>query len=172
MMHPLVKLAKDTVEAYVSRKESVSPPSSFPKEWLEKKTGVFVSIHNAGNLRACIGTYFPTKENVALETIANAIAAASSDTRFEPITEKELPSLEYEVYVLGSGQRIKDISELDVKVYGILVGGAETQKCGLLLPGIDGIKTPEDQISAAAQKGGIDLKKEKVIIFRFTAEKY
>jgi AmmeMemoRadiSam system protein A len=171
-IHPLVKLAKNAVEKFVSEGEIISPSSALPKELLEKKAGVFVSIRNSGNLRACIGTYLPTKKNIAIETIANAVSAASNDMRFEPITKKELPSLDYEVYVLGSPERIKDAAELDVKKYGILVESAESRKCGLLLPNLEGIKSIEEQISIAARKGGIDLGKEKIIIYRFTADKY
>ena len=170
--HPLVTLAKNAAETYISGGEIISPPSAFPKEWLQKKAGVFVSIHNKENLRACIGTYQPAKENIALETITNAISAASSDARFDPITKEELPSLAYEVYVLGSPEKVNDIAELDVKKYGILVGCAESGKSGLLLPNLKGIKSVEEQIYIAAQKGGIDLNKEKIVIYKFRADKY
>ncbi len=170
--HPLVILAKKTIEKYISEGKTISPPESFPENFSARKAGVFVSINNSGNLRGCIGTYAPTRENIAYETIANAISAASQDTRFDPITVDELPSLDYDVYVLEEPRLVADLSELDVKKYGIVVRGAKTKRCGLLLPNLEGIKTIEEQIHIASQKGGIDLKKEKIAIYRFTAEKY
>ena len=44
----------------------------------------------------------PCTENVAHEIIKNAIAAATQDPRFDPVTEDELNDLEYSVDVLSS----------------------------------------------------------------------
>jgi len=170
--HPLAELAREAITKYITGGETISPPVAFPKEFLNKKAGVFVSIHSNGNLRGCIGTYGPTKANVAEETIANAISAAAEDIRFEPITAAELPVLNYDIYVLDEPVLIKDISELDVNKYGIIVAGLLSGKRGLLLPGLEGIESVEEQIYIAAQKAGIDLKKEKISIYRFTADKY
>jgi AMMECR1 domain-containing protein len=137
---------------------------------LNQRVGTFVTIEKEGNLRGCIGTYLPTK-----------------DYRFGPIQKEELPLLSYTVYLLGRPELVRDISELNPKKYGILVktipvdfsqkqdvvfNGHFPHKSGLLLPDLAGIETPEEQISIACQKAGIDLTKEKVVIYRFTAEKY
>jgi len=45
-------------------------------------------------------------------------------------------------------------------------------KTGLLLPDLEGVDTIEQQILIACQKGGINFKEEKVMIYRFTVEKY
>lgn len=171
-MHPLVNLAKLAIETYVQKGEIISPSFDLPKEFLERKAGVFVTIKNGGNLRGCIGTYAPTKENTAIETISNAISAATQDIRFDPVSESELSSLEYEVSLLDEIERIKDISELDVKKYGILVQSETSSKSGLLLPDLDGINSVEGQIFIASQKAGIDLSREKIIIYRFLVEKF
>ena len=144
-------------------------------------------ITDDGQLRGCIGTYLPTKENIAKEIISNAVAAATEDYRFGPIREKELPHLSYTVYILSEPELVKDISELNPQKYGIIVktmpitqpdgtdvvfNGRPPYKSGLLLPDLDGVDTVEKQISIACQKGGIDPKREKIIIYRFTVEKY
>jgi AMMECR1 domain-containing protein len=80
---------------------------------------------------------------------------------------------------------VKDISELDPKKYGIIVkttplllsedvifNGHFIAKTGLLLPEFAGIDTTEKQISIACQKAGINPEKEKIITYRFSAEKY
>jgi hypothetical protein len=170
--HPLVLLARKATEKFIREEKIIAPSASVSREFLNRKAGVFVSISNCRRLRGCIGTYAAAKENIALETIANAVSAASQDARFEPITENELPMLDYDVYVLDEPRLINDISELDVKKYGIIVADNASKKCGLLLPDLEGVKTVEEQIHIASQKAGIDLKKEKISIYRFTAEKY
>ena len=62
-------------------------PTNLPKELLEEKRGVFVSIHKFGQLRGCIGTFLPTRENIAKEIIENAISSSTLDPRFPPIKE-------------------------------------------------------------------------------------
>jgi len=153
-----------------------------PKEFLEKRSGTFVTIEKKEKLRGlprsepkvllrgCIGTYLPTRENIAQEIIQNAIAAATEDYRFGPIQEKELSSLSYTVYILSYPEPVKNINELDPKKYGIIVK-TET-KTGLLLPDLDGVDTIEKQLSITCQKGGIDPLGEKIFIYRFTVEKY
>ena len=198
-MSPYVFLAKLAVESFVKDKKVIS--SSLAMELLQRtglskdlsdkllsqRAGTFVTIEKEGNLRGCIGTYLPTKENIAEEIISNAIAAAAKDYRFRPIQKEELPLLSYTVYLLGKPELVRNLSELNPKKYGILVktipvdfsqkqdvvfNGHFPHKSGLLLPDLAGIEIPEEQISIACQKAGIDLTKEKIIIYRFTAEKY
>jgi len=168
-MHPLVFLAKQTVENYIKERKIISLLEDLPKEFLERKAGTFVTIEKNSELRGCIGTYLPTRENIAEEVIYNAIAAATEDYRFGPIEDKELSSLSYTVYILNEPELIKDIKELDPKKYGIIVK-TET-KTGLLLPDLEGVDTIEQQLSITCQKGGIDPNQEKFLIYKFTAEK-
>ena len=169
-MHPLVFLAKQTVENYIKERKIISLLEDLPKEFLERKAGTFVTIEKNSELRGCIGTYLPTRENIAEEVIYNAIAAATEDYRFGPIEDKELSSLSYTVYILNEPELIKDIKELDPKKYGIIVK-TET-KTGLLLPDLEGVDTIEQQLSITCQKGGIDPNQEKFLIYKFTAEKF
>ena len=173
---PLVSLAQKAVETFIKEKEIISAPPNFPKEFLERKSGVFVSIHNKKEncLRGCIGTFLPSQENIATEVIKNAISAATQDSRFLPIKKEELPFLSYTVYILNHPQLIKDLSELNPKKYGIIVKTvtAATPKTGLLLPDLEGIETVEKQIFIACQKAGIDLEKEKILVYKFSVEKY
>ena len=186
-MHPLVFLAKQTVETFIKEGKIISPPNDLPKEFLERKAGTFVTIEKNGDLRGCIGTYLPTRENIAEEIIHNAVAAATEDYRFGPIQEKELSSLSYTVYILSEPELVKDLKELEPKKYGIIIktmpitrhNGADVvfnghfvAKTGLLLPDLEGVDTIEKQISIACQKGGIDPLREKILIYKFTVEKY
>ena len=120
-MNPYILLAKSAVESYVKEKKVIGPPKDLPEEFLKKKAGTFVTIERDGELRACIGTYLPTRINIAEEIIRNAIAAASEDYRFGPIKIEEFPRLSYTVYILSYPEPAKDIKELNPKKFGLIV---------------------------------------------------
>ena len=122
-------------------------------EMNDTKAGAFVSIHEHGKLRGCIGTILPTTGSVADEIIQNAVSACARDPRFEPIREDEIPYLEVNVDVLTKPEKISSKDELDVKRYGVIV--THGYKRGLLLPDLDGVDTIDDQIDIARRKGGI-----------------
>jgi len=201
-MNLYVSLAKKAVESYIGEKKIIEPPEDLPDKLLKKRAGTFVTIIKDSELRGCIGTYLPTKINIAQEIIHNAVAAATEDYRFGSIQKTELPYLSYTVYILSEPEFVKDIKELNPKKFGIIVkttpfvypSGSEEEKrgqdlfdypnenvvfdgktpfkAGLLLPDLEGIDTIEKQISIACQKGGINPEKEKIIIYRFSVEKY
>ena len=159
-----VRLARMSVESYVASRRKISVPEGLPDEMLTRAAGAFVSIHEHGELRGCIGTIAPTKKCIAEEIIANAISASTRDPRFPAITADELPWLEISVDILGEAEDIDSIDQLDVKRYGVIVSSG--MKRGLLLPDLDGIDTPEQQVEIAMKKGGIS-KYEKYKLQRF-----
>jgi len=184
-MHSLVNLAKKSIENFIKEGKIISLTEDLSEEFLNQKAGTFVTIEKNEELRGCIGTYLPLRENIAEEVIYNAIAAATEDYRFGPISKEELPDLSYTVYILSEPELIKNIKELDPKKYGIIVktvplsasgdvvfNGHFVAKSGLLLPDLEGVDTIEQQISIACQKGGIDPLQEKILIYKFTVEKY
>lgn len=175
-MEPQIILAKLAVENYIKKGEIISPSEDLPKDILKKRAGVFVTIQKEKELRGCIGTYLPTKNNIAEEIISNAIAAATRDYRFFPVQKKELPYLNYTVYLLNEPELVSGPEELDPKRYGVLVKnnpeGDDMPKGGLLLPDLEGVDTAEKQLMIACKKAGIDIKKEKISIYRFTVDKF
>ena len=144
---------REAVEAYVLRREVLDVPAGLPDEMLSKQAGTFVSIHEHGELRGCIGTIGPTRSCVAEEIIGNAISASTRDPRFPAIKADELPWLDINVDVLGEPEDIDSEDELDVKRYGVIVSCG--RKRGLLLPDLEGIDTPRQQVEIAMKKGGI-----------------
>ncbi len=169
-MNDYISLAKSAVENYIKEGRIIEPSKDLPKDFFDRKAGVFVTIEKNKELRGCIGTYLPVKENIAKEIIDNAIVAATEDYRFGPIQSEELESLSYTVYLLNPPEQIKDLKELDPKNYGIIVRTG--MKSGLLLPDLEGVDTVQQQLSIACQKAGIDPSKEKIAVYRFTAEKH
>ena len=159
-----VRLAREAVETYVLKREVLDVPAGLPEEMLSKQAGTFVSIHEHGELRGCIGTIGPTRSSIAEEIIGNAISASTRDPRFPAIKPDELPWLEINVDVLGEAEDIDSEDELDVKRYGVIVSCGRRR--GLLLPDLDGIDTPRQQVEIAMKKGGIH-KFEKYKLQRF-----
>jgi AmmeMemoRadiSam system protein A len=167
-MHPLVELAKKTVETYVREGNRIKPPDPLPPE-MSEKAGVFVCLKKHGQLRGCIGTFLPTCESTGEETVRNAISAATQDYRFSPVKEDELGELVYSVDVLSRPEKVKDISELNPKKYGVIV--VSGQRRGLLLPDLEGVNTVEEQIRITRMKAGI-LPHEQIAIYRFEVNRY
>jgi AmmeMemoRadiSam system protein A len=159
-----VNLARKSLEYYVKTKKRIKRPDSLPKEMLENRAGVFVSLKMNGSLRGCIGTISHVSSNIAEEIIRNAVSAGTEDPRFEPVTESELKSIVYSVDVLGKAEPISTIEELDTKRYGVIVSSKGRR--GLLLPNLEGINTPDQQIGIALQKAGISPR-ENYSIERF-----
>lgn len=161
---PYVALAQYTIETCISTGTVPDIPNDVPGELLNKKAGAFVSIHENGLLRGCIGTITATRANLASEIIHNAISASTEDPRFKPIVKDELPSLEINVDVLGDAEEISSPEELDVKRYGVIVQNG--MRRGLLLPDLDGVDTVDEQIAIACQKAGISSD-EPITLKRF-----
>lgn len=150
-----VQLATDVITHYVrTGKARYTLPNYVTPEMLNKKAGTFVSIHSStDDLRGCIGTIGATQPSVALEIVANAIAAATRDPRFEPIKSSELEALNISVDVLTEPEKITSVNELDPKKYGVIV--EKGRQRGLLLPDLEGINTVEEQLNIAMRKAGI-----------------
>ncbi len=159
-----VRLARESVENCVLRRQVMKVPDGLPDELLNRRAGAFVSIHKQGRLRGCIGTIAPARANLAEEIIRNAVSAAAHDPRFDPIRPDELRWLEIHVDVLGEPEDIQSEDELDVKRYGVIVTSGHRR--GLLLPDLDGVDTVAQQMAIARQKAGIGPK-EKVSLQRF-----
>lgn len=167
-MHPLVKLAKNSVEEYTRTGRKITPPVDLAPEMIEK-AGVFVSLKKHGELRGCIGTFHSTTENVAFEIIRNAVSAATEDPRFAPVAEEELDEIDYSVDLLSRPEKVAGKEKLDPKKYGVIVKSGERK--GLLLPDLEGVDTVNDQVNIAAMKAGISMG-EEIEFYRFEVKRY
>jgi AmmeMemoRadiSam system protein A len=168
--HPLVALARRTVETYVRTGEIIEPPAGAIAGDLPAAAGVFVSLHRGGRLRGCIGTIGPTRHTLAAEVIHNAVAAATEDPRFRPLTVRELGDLELSVDVLGQPEPITNRSQLDPRQYGVIV--ERGQRRGLLLPDLEGVNSVDEQVTIAAQKAGLNPADPALRLSRFRVVRY
>jgi AmmeMemoRadiSam system protein A len=166
--HPLVQLARRTIESYVTTGQRLGPPPELEATEL-RRAGAFVSLHRHGQLRGCIGTIEPTQPNVVREVIQNAISSATRDPRFRPVQPDELADLEISVDVLGEAEPIESVAELDPVQYGVIVERGNRR--GLLLPNLEGVDTVEEQVDIALRKAGIRAN-EPYRLYRFRVDRY
>ena len=159
-----VQLARLSLETFVKTHKPAELPKDLPADMMQNRAGTFVSLHKDGNLRGCIGTFMPTTDSIAQEILQNAISACSRDPRFSPVEVSELDDIEISVDVLAEPERVFDIKDLDAKKYGVIV--ENNGRRGLLLPDLDGVDTPQEQIAIAKRKAGIPAN-EKVYLWRF-----
>ena len=66
-MDAYTQLAQKTIEEYIKTGNVIKLLTDLPEEMLNQKAGVFVSLHKKSDhsLRGCIGTFLPTKNNIA-----------------------------------------------------------------------------------------------------------
>lgn len=183
----LVRMARRAVEAYLKNAVVIDPPPDTPQS-LMRESGVFVTIEALRldrltgrvrrELRGCIGYPEPLLP-LAEGTIRAAIAAATEDPRFPPLTPRELDSVIFEVSVLTPLQPVqyREPAELLEKVRvgrdGLMVelGGAR----GLLLPQVpveEGWGT-EEFLSYACLKAGLpedSWKTGRLKVYTFQAQ--
>ena len=163
------ELARLTVETYITTHQK--PPLPKTLEGVEvNKAGAFVSIKTKNTeLRGCIGTFEPTRKNVAEEIIINAISSATRDPRFPPVAPDELDHLDYSVDVLTTPEPVASKDQLDPRKYGVIVEAGF--KRGLLLPDLEGVDTVDYQIDICRQKAGI-APDEPIKLYRFEVSRY
>lgn len=169
-MDPHIALARLSVETFVRTGAPAALPDGVPAELLERRAGVFVSLHEQGDLRGCIGTIAATTNCIAREILRNGIAACSEDPRFPAVRVSELDYLEYSVDVLGAAEAIGSPAELDPARYGVIV--TKGWKRGLLLPNLEGVDTVGYQLEIAKRKAGIDPADTNVELERFEVVRY
>ncbi|NRY62249.1 AmmeMemoRadiSam system protein A [Clostridium beijerinckii] len=163
-----VKLARENLNHYFSHGKSIEDISNLPKELLNERHGVFVSLKKFGNLRGCIGTIAPTTGSVGEEIIRNSIEAAMSDPRFPEVSEDEMDDIDISVDVLMDSEPCNK-EDLDPKKYGVIVSLG--MRRGLLLPDLEGVDTIDEQLQIACDKGDIDFD-EDYKIERFEVVRY
>lgn len=151
---PIVQLAEDTIASYVTNHTVPAVPEALADE----QAAVFVSLKKNGELRGCIGTILPYYKNIGEEIIHNAVSASTRDPRFPAVKPEELDDITVSVDVLTKPEPAYSLDELDPKRYGVIVvNGA---RHGVLLPDLEGVDTPQQQVAIAMQKAGIGMNEE------------
>lgn len=171
--HPYVILARTSIENTSKKADpyrGINPSEILLMPGMNIRRACFVSIKTmSGDLRGCIGTVMPSCPAVWEEIIVNAHAAACMDPRFAPVSSLEVWKCRISVDVLEEPELISDPSELDPKIYGVIV--EKDHKKGVLLPNLDGVDSYRQQIAIAMSKANI-YSFEDVTLRRFTVSRF
>lgn len=166
----ITKLARDAITHYLETGQILPTPSTAPAV-LSSPAGIFVSLHQPnGQLRGCIGTITSSKPSAAAELISSAIAAATQDPRFPPVTIQELPQLIISVDILSPPSTAINLNQLDPQIDGLIVSTIDGRQ-GLLLPALPDITTVQEQISICRHKANIGTS-EPITILSFHSQRY
>ena len=115
-----MKLARRTIENYLGKHDKFSLHEAELSPNLLANAGAFVTLHKAGRLRGCIGS-FSTNDPLYKTIQSMAISAATRDYRFEPVSKEEVNKLHIEISVLTPMQRISSIDEIELGRHGIYI---------------------------------------------------
>jgi AmmeMemoRadiSam system protein A len=125
----LLRIARATLREH--QRSGNLPPGKPHRDTLLAPAAVFVTLHKAGDLRGCIGT--TVAERPIYRAVQEmAVAAATRDPRFPPVTPDELGDVDLEISVLGALRPIAGPADLVIGRDGVVVEGLGRR--GLLLP--------------------------------------
>jgi AmmeMemoRadiSam system protein A len=164
----LLQLARDAIACHIARR---APPVATGSPVLTRRAGVFVTLHSGEMLRGCIGHIQPDQP-LAQVVPTSAVAAATSDPRFAPVTIDELAGLEIEISIMGDLERIQRPADLEIGSHGLLVEDGWHR--GLLLPQVatEWSWDAETFLGQTCHKAGLPLDawRTGALIWRFEAE--
>jgi AmmeMemoRadiSam system protein B/AmmeMemoRadiSam system protein A len=121
---------------------------------LEVKRGAFVTLEKNGALRGCIGKVISNQS--LYKTIADMTkTAALYDSRFSPVTKKELPQIKIKISVLTQPKPIKQYQDIIIGKHGIII--KHKNKSALFLPSVapDNKWDLETTLSFLSEKAGL-----------------
>ena len=167
----LLTLAREVIDATArGTGGSVSRPAG--SAVLDEPRGAFVTLHEGGALRGCIGYVEPTEP--LWQVVAQAAeAACTRDPRFAPVRESELHAIELEISVLSLPEPIAGAADVEIGRDGVILefGGAR----GLLLPQVatEWGYGAKEFLDALSRKAGLPpgaWREEGARLYRFSAE--
>lgn len=112
----LLEIAKRSVESWVRTSRMPSDPDPAVSAKVKENRACFVTLKKNGSLRGCIGSLQPRRPLID-DVRHNAVAAAVSDPRFDPVSVGELGSLQYSISVLDLPKPLTGVSRQQLPAY-------------------------------------------------------
>lgn len=165
----LLSLAIQSIRVHLASGGTTRPPQMTAA--MEDRRGVFVTLRLKGVLRGCVGLVDRTSP-LWIGVRDMAIAAATKDTRFDPVQLSELEGMGIEISVLSDLQRISGPEEVRLGFHGIYL--KKKSRTGLLLPQVarEHQWGPEQFLDRTSMKAGLPREawREGAEIFVFSCE--
>ncbi len=116
----LKEIAFNSIKDSLDGKGIMVSEAAYKNETLNRKCGAFVSLHEYGWLRGCMGHF---GEDVPLYEIVAEMArsAAFDDPRFPALRYDELEDIDIEISVLTPMRRIQSLDEFQLHRHGIFI---------------------------------------------------
>ena len=174
----LLQIARRAIDYYLSTGDEPQVLKEFDVSEFPEPRGVFVTLRKKGELRGCIGFPLPVLP-LGKAVIQAAVAAASSDFRFQSVMKEELPEMEIEISMLTEPKEIEVskpeeyLEKIDVGRDGLIIDFMGY--AGLLLPQVPveegwDVETFLQHLCIKAGLPPNTWRKEKVVIKAFQAE--
>lgn len=128
----LLAYARATLEQIY--KKTISPELLYPimTDFNQKKGGVFVTLYTGGHqLRGCIGR-ITSQESIYKSVAAMTRASALEDSRFSPVTQKELSDITISISLLTEPRLIASYTDIELGKQGIILKNGN--KSAVFLP--------------------------------------
>jgi len=129
----LLKGAHAAIDACLNN--TALTPQTIAAPQLNQSAGCFVTIHQNGQLRGCIGT-FESNRPLHLEVAQMAVAAATADPRFYAMGPEDIGNYSLDISILSPRVKIDDITQIEVGTHGIYL--EKDYSRGVLLPQVAG----------------------------------
>ena len=120
----LMQIAREAIECVVNKKELSKLELSTMPQRLQEQGASFVTLTLDGNLRGCIGA-LQASQPLVLDVQEHAVAAATQDYRFRPVSPQEISKLVIEISRLSPSQELQYSTPNDL--------------LSKLRPGVDGV---------------------------------
>ncbi len=114
----LLAIARNSIQTYLKTGKKLELTETDPA--LLKEMGAFVTLHEHGELRGCIGNLVG-QQPLYLTVRDMAVEAAVDDPRFSPVTPGELKDIEIEISALSPLKRIESADEIKMGIHGVLL---------------------------------------------------
>lgn len=167
----MLELARNTIQMYLKDGKILDAKDDDPL--LNKEMGAFVTLHERGQLRGCIGNivgkgpFYKTVRDMSIES-------ATGDPRFRPVTLDEMKDIDIEISALSPLEKITDPDKIIMGKHGVLV--RQGFYSGVYLPQVateTGWTRDEFMDSLCGQKAGMNRnawREGKCEIYIFEAE--
>lgn len=146
-------ITRQTLESYLN--QGKIPQIDLQNKSLKEKLGAFVTLRKEGELRGCIGSFEPS-EPLYKVIQEMAIAAATEDTRFLPVTLQELKEIKIEISVMTPKKQIDNWQKIQLGKQGVVV--RKGRQSGTFLPQVateTGWSKEEFLSQLCSQKAGL-----------------
>lgn len=109
-MDDYVKLAYDAIKYYLENKTYLR---NFDEKFKKNSNGIRIEVKINGRLKGISGSIFPTRKNLGLDIIYEAVNAGFFDLKFNPIRKENLKDLEIKVFEYFDVEKLRFIEDFN-----------------------------------------------------------